>query len=141
ITQMVELKTDGKNGTSGGGFRCCTRTERIRWVPIKEVIGSADRELEASWGGELRLMLDQQQHQPDILTEFRLDDCLEPHRANPDDWSLFANIGYTGETVLEIYQDYIDHLYPAFLMTFASFRCFLHKYGLLKRDDRRVELI
>ena len=120
-------------------FKCCQRSPRINWLRASDILGNR---IDKVWGPELKnftkLMAEMnKQSYEAVISEFTLQNSS--HYLTLDDspeQKLLLSSHVKTEHVLEIYEDFIEHCYPAFSMSYESFKHYLIKYGFDKMDPR-----
>ena len=66
-----------------------------------------------------------------FIREFTADD-IHQYRQVPAADKLVRAVEWGAKQVEDVFQDYVEHMYPAFEMTPNSFRCFVFKLGVLE---------
>ncbi|KAH9404101.1 hypothetical protein TYRP_014617 [Tyrophagus putrescentiae] len=138
ITRLAALVLLKKSAESE--FKCCTRSPRINWLRAADLINDC---IDKVWGAEVknftRLIGEMgkgsgSSHEA-VICEFTVQNSLHflLHTGTPKH-ALLQSAGVKNEHVLELYEDFIEHCYPAFSMCFESFKHYLAKYGYEKTD-------
>lgn len=119
-------------------YKCCQSSARVTWVPVADILcGKIDK----IWGPELitytKMLLDKSIKTPtSITTEFTLKNCLYYLLLDEsEEQALLNECQVKAEHIMEIYENYLEHCYPSFGMSFESFRHYLAKYGYNKNDQ------
>ena len=100
-------------------FKCCQRSPRINWLRASDILG--DR-IDKVWGPELKSFtkLMSEMSKPTyeaVISEFTLQNST--HYLMIEDSAehkLLLSSHVKTEHVLEIYEDFVEHCYPAFSM-------------------------
>lgn len=129
ITQFVKLNEGSDE------VKCCQTTNRIRWVKMTDILSGT---VSNAWGEEVTMMVKSLSNEERVfLHECTLDSCF-PYTNDSPEGELLQQVNYNTAQIQEIYNDYVSHLYPAFCMTFNSFRCFLLKFQLVAMTDKQM---
>lgn len=134
VTRLANLVILRKSAESD--FKCCTRSPRINWLRASDILNNR---IDKVWGPELKnftkLMVVNQTEHETVISEYSLQNTLHYlHLADSPEQKLLIASQVKTEHVLEIYEDFLEHCYPAFSMCFESFKHYLAKYGYDKKD-------
>lgn len=129
LTQFVHLQ---KNEF----FQCCVNTNRVNWMPSSEIMANR---IPKVWGPELRILTSMLvSAQPHIISEFTLSNTLYYLYLNDSpEQKVLMQFQMTDTQIFEVYQDYVEHCYPSFYVSFESFRAYFIKNGH-DRDDIKL---
>lgn len=116
-------------------FKCCEKTSHLEWIQVSEIINNR---VALTWGPELYLftkMLMPPERKMFIF-EYSLDNLHNflGQKGNYQEKLLSKTL--STEKAMFIYEEYIEHCFPAFYMSVESFKCFLIKYGFPRNDTR-----
>lgn len=120
-------------------FKCCQRSPRINWLRAADILG--DR-IDKIWGPELKnftkLMIQMNKTEHDaVISEFTVQNSY--HYLMLEDSAeqkLLRASQVKPEHVAEIYENFVEHCYPAFSMSYEAFKYYLIRYGFDKKDPR-----
>lgn len=130
MAQFVNIEPTPDHG-------CCEDSRSIVWIPAADILND---KVETLWGPEVKLfttlLINPEQK---FIYEFSLDNALL-HLSNEMADTFQANLLKTckisTEQIVSIYQEYVEHCFPAFYMSLESFKEFLIKFGYSKSDPR-----
>ena len=157
ITRLIYyIELTGAN--SGGAFRCCTNSGRLKWHTLTSLTttatttttGESAAAVAGLWGPEAVDFAKQiagrnggtgnntaafQQE----IAEYSLEEAFlyvprDPPRNLEE--SMLKSIHITEKDVERLYADFLDHCFPSFYMAAESFRCYMAKYGFERADAR-----
>ncbi|KAH9529213.1 hypothetical protein DERF_003107 [Dermatophagoides farinae] len=140
ITRLAMLVTLKKSPHST--FQCCQRSMRINWLRASDIL--ADR-IDKIWGPELknftRIVIGINERRK-LITEFSLENSFYHYftKENSVEKKLLKASHIKPEHIAEIYENFVEHCYPSFYMSFESFKHYLIKYGFDRNDSRMAFL-
>ena len=118
-------------------FICCESNRNLVWVPASDILN--DR-IENLWGPEVKLfttmLINPEQK---FIYEYSIENALK--FVNGDQSQTYQSKLLTSckmqiDTVMSIYDEFVDHCFPSFFMSLDSFKTFLIKFGYPKNDPR-----
>lgn len=129
-------------------FQCCQNTLYLNWQLIGDVLAEPPL-IEGIWAPEVRQLLQLLiTPAPIWMEEMTVDGSLRllsdsaftgSGSSDPKYLKGFlASCSITSETLQAVYEDYIEHLYPAVLMSAEALRAYLYKYGYPKATNNNA---
>ena len=122
---------------------CCRKTSRISWIYFDQI-----KNVENLWAQEVKAcskkvysdMTDPEIYQ--IVVEHDLDWALkyvprDPPRNEEED--MLRHLGINEKHIERVLIDFLEHCFPAYLMTFHSFKNYFSKYGFNYEDNRMAK--
>ncbi|KAF7488152.1 Serine/threonine-protein phosphatase PP-X -like protein 2 [Sarcoptes scabiei] len=146
ITRLAMIVCLKKSPNSS--FQCCQRSMRINWIRASDIL--TDR-IDKIWGPELKNFTkmsqelasdpndDQKIAKPrTLITEFSLQNSFYHYMVenNSPEKKLLQASHIKPEHIAEIYENFVEHCYPSFYMSYESFKFYLIKYGFGHHDER-----
>lgn len=120
-------------------FPCCQPTVHLNWVQSYDIIQD---QVESLWGPEVKQFLNLLiRPEPIWMEEFSKTDALRllsPENAQPYQLKLLSSCKVNQETVQALFEDYIEHCFPATFMCLESLKAYLLKYGFNSKDARFI---
>ena len=128
ITQFVHLlKSDG--------FQCCVKMQTLDWFKASDIL---HEKIDNCWSTEINSLTSMMVNKDHKMIEeyplecaFRMLTCKKYGNQ-----AMLLQNKIKAEHVIEIYEDYLCHCYPAYYMSYRSFKSYLVKYGYEKSDRR-----
>lgn len=125
IAMYVKLKPSN--------FKCCHNENHMVWYSATDLIKN---NIKNCWGPEVKLLLEEikkreeKSQSKDLIEELSLTQChYYLLKKNSCEQELLVNNKIKAEHLIEIYDEYLNHTYPAVDMCYRAFKCFLVKYG------------
>ena len=135
-----------QQGNSNNQLQCCQNTLLLNWQLTGDVLAENPSLIEGVWAPEVRQLLQllitpSPLWMEELTVEGSLRLLASEHSsayapADPKYLRGFlASCSVTSETLLAVYEDFIEHLYPAVLMGMEALRAYLLKYGYPKAKN------
>ena len=123
-------------------YQCCHENDQLRWIDPAELC----RKSAACWGPEMEQCVKHfeafKQNEELCVFEFGHERALSfltcESKLSTPLAKLLRLCNIDADTVLTLYQDYVEWCFPSFYMAFESFKMYLAKYSFDHTDDARL---
>ncbi|KAJ6218281.1 hypothetical protein RDWZM_009438 [Blomia tropicalis] len=131
ISHFVQIDSDDE-------YPCCQTTIRLTWILINDILQD---QIECLWGPEVKLLvLLLIKPEPIFCEDFTREQACwllnNPAKNSMYQSRLLQLCKINQDIILNIFEDYIEHCFPAIYMSFESLKSYLVKYGWPNNDPR-----
>ena len=122
--------------SDGPVLQCCRKTSRIHWISVEEVSNGL---IDCFWGPEVKMYCDLIKHDMSVPDSIPVMNRTRPHLFStgqiisliPEKLysdPILKSLKITGIKIQALFEDFIEHCFPSYYMSFHSFKDYFIKY-------------